>query len=394
MPQDNNTAKLLDMEGMEVEKIEMDEKEIRLSFHLERKTHVCPDCGTLSDIVHDYRVQRVKDLPIQGKTLVWLYKKRRYRCPCCDKRFYEKNYLLPKWHRITNRTAMYCLDLLKERRSQKDIARSIGVSASTVNRWLGLAEYGRPSKLPEVLSIDEFKGNTDGEKFQCVLTDAKAKRVMDILPSRKQAVIAGYLLKYRERSNVKYIVMDMNKAYLETMKQLFPKAAVVIDKFHVARYCTWAFENVRKRIQKKLPGYDRKYFKRSRRLLLSRMAKLSDKNKAAAEVMLSCSTELTNAYLLKEYFYSFMDSKDSDEARERLKWFKLQASIADIKEYDACLTMLKNWEKYILNAFDCHYSNGYTEGVNNSIKVIKRTGFGYRNFENLRRRIMLVHTAN
>ncbi|MDO4544207.1 MAG: transposase [Clostridia bacterium] len=48
--------------------------------------------------------------------------------------------------------------------------------------------------------------------------------------------------------------------------------------------------------------------------------------------------------------------------------------------------MLKNWEKHIPNAFDCSYSNDYTEGCNNSIKVIKRTALGYRNFHYFRRR--------
>lgn len=63
-----------------------------------------------------------------------------------------------------------------------------------------------------------------------------------------------------------------------------------------------------------------------------------------------------------------------------------------IKEFEACLTMLKNWAKYILNAFDCPYTNGYTEGTNNAIKVIKRTAFGYRNFDNFRNRIFLALT--
>ncbi|MGI6053629.1 MAG: transposase [Clostridium sp.] len=52
-----------------------------------------------------------------------------------------------------------------------------------------------------------------------------------------------------------------------------------------------------------------------------------------------------------------------------------------LKEFHACLTMLGNWSKYILNAFDCPYTNGFTEGTNNAIKVIKRNSFGYRNFE-------------
>lgn len=146
-------------------------------------------------------------------------------------------------------------------------------------------------------------------------------------------------------------------------------------------------------MQKKLPAYDGKYFKRSRRLLLSLVKELSYENKAAVEIMLSYSTDSTNAYLLKEYFYSFMRSKDIMEAKEKLKWFRKQAQIAEIERFKVCMTMLNNWEKYILNAFKHPYSKGYTEGVNNSIKVIKCAGLGYRNFEDLRKRIMLVYAV-
>lgn len=51
--------------------------------------------------------------------------------------------------------------------------------------------------------------------------------------------------------------------------------------------------------------------------------------------------------------------------------------------------MLENWEKYILNAFECPYSNGFTERSNNKIKVIKRNGYGFLNFENFRNKILL-----
>ncbi|MEG1756098.1 MAG: transposase, partial [Clostridia bacterium] len=69
------------------------------------------------------------------------------------------------------------------------------------------------------------------------------------------------------------------------------------------------------------------------------------------------------------------------------------ALVADIPEFTACLTMLQNWEKYILNAFDCPYSNGFTEGCNNTIKVLKRIAYGYRSFHNFRRRILLTLNA-
>ncbi|MBS6915333.1 MAG: transposase, partial [Clostridium sp.] len=61
----------------------------------------------------------------------------------------------------------------------------------------------------------------------------------------------------------------------------------VIDKFHVVRYVTWALENVRKRIQKQLHPAKRKYFKRSRKLLLTHKSKLKEESMDALAVMLS-----------------------------------------------------------------------------------------------------------
>ena len=39
----------------------------------------------------------------------------------------------------------------------------------------------------------------------------------------------------------------------------------------------------------------------------------------------------------------------------------------------------------------CKYtlSNGHLEGINNKIKTIKRSGYGYRNFKHLRARILI-----
>lgn len=388
MLQSDCIAKLLDMEHVELNNIETDAQTTVISFKLHRDTHTCPQCGGITDKVHDYRLQVVKDVPSMGKRLIWHYSKRRYRCECCGKRFYERNYLLPKGHRLTNRLTAYCINQLRRKCSQREIAIDAGVSASTIGRWLNLLNYEKPKLLPKVLSIDEFRGNADGNKFQCILTTPTAKAVFDILPTRYSTDLSNYFRSFSNRKEVEYIVMDMNKDYLALAKHHFPNAKIVIDRFHVVRYCTWALENVRKRVQKALPAEERKYFKRSRRLLLSRMAKLSDFNKAAVERMLLVSPDLREAYLLKEKFYEFMDSNHSEQARERLKAFHLFATVADIPEFQPCLTMLRNWSAYILNAFDCSYSNGFTEGMNNTIKVIKRIAYGYRNFDNFRRRIL------
>ena len=388
MLQTHFIAELLGMEAYDFEGVEQSEAKIILKVRMKRRAQECPACRTPCEQVHDYRTQHVKDSPIQGKIVIWQYRKRRYRCPCCGKRFYEGNYLLPRRHRITNRLAALGIDQLQKKQSRKEIANALGVSESSVGRWMNLLEFGKPALLPKVLSIDEFRGNTEYGKFQCILTDPVHKRIVDVLPTRYHSQIYDYLRAFSNRNQVQYFIMDMNREYLSIAKSLLPNATVVIDRFHVVRYCTWALENARKRVQMKLLPEQRKYFKRSRKLLLAHMRDISAENKAAVERMLIMSRDLREAYLLKEKFYDFMDSSSSSQAKERLRTFRAHAFIAELPEFAACLTMLKNWESYILNAFDCHYSNGFTEGVNNKIKVLKRIAFGYRSFRNFRIRIL------
>lgn len=392
MPTSDFIAKLLEMEDLIVKDISSSDTELHISFSLKRRPHPCPHCHSVTDRIHDYRTSIIKDLPIMGKRTFLHYSKRRYHCDSCGKHFYESFHLLPKYYRITTRLAFYSIHLLKNRYSVHSAASLLGISDSTVFRRLKNIHYSKPLHLPTVLSIDEFKGNSGGQKFQAILTDAHKHKLFDILPSRSQTSIMQYLLSFPNRNDVKYLITDMNQIYRDLAIQYFPNAKIVIDKFHVVRYITWALENVRKRIQKNLHPSKRKYFKRSRRLLLIHKEKLDQEGLMALEVMLTQSPDLAVAYHLKELFYEFMQSKDRIEASKRLKFFLLSAQASQLKEFDACLTMLGNWSKYILNAFDCPYTNGYTEGTNNAIKVIKRNAFGYRNFNNFRNRIFLALT--
>ena len=392
MPTYDFITELLELEDIILKDFSFTDTEIHISFSLKRKPTVCPCCGFITEQVHDYRPSTIKDLPMMGKRLFLHYNKRRYHCPACNKHFYEPFHLVPKRCRITTRLAFYSLHLLKNRYSVRNAATFLGISDSTIFRRLKDVRYPNPDKLPAVLSIDEFRGNSGGQKFHAILTDAHNHKLFDILPTRSQNDLMLYLNTFKNKKEVRYLVTDMNRVYKDLAVQYFPNATIVIDKFHVVRYATWALENVRKRVQKQMLPSKRKYFKRSRRLLLSHKENLNEESLLALEVMLSQSNDLAVAYHLKELFFDFMKSPDRTEASRRLKFFILAAEAGNLPEFNACLTMLRNWSKYILNAFDCPYTNGYTEGTNNAIKVIKRNAFGYRNFSNFRNRIFLALT--
>ena len=53
------------------------------------------------------------------------------------------------------------------------------------------------------------------------------------------------------------------------------------------------------------------------------------------------------------------------------------------------LNTFKEYLPYIANSLTYEYSNGGLEGINNKIKVLKRTAYGYRSFVNFRNRILI-----
>ena len=395
MSQENIIKEMVGLQDVIVEKVEQNEKEMHIHIQLERKVQHCPCCGRATDKVHDYRTQKVSDMPMHGKQVFLMLRKRRYVCPHCHKRFYEKNTFLPRYHRRTNRLTAWIIILLKSKYSFKDIADQCGLSSYTVTRTLHLLSFKKP-ELPEVLSIDEFRGNTDGNKFQVILTNPVTHEVLDILPRRTEYYLAQYFSKYNkeERAKVKYFVCDMYKPYKILCEAYFKNATLITDKYHWIRQATWALDNVRKRIQKKLNKEYRIYFKHSKHLLLTPFNKLKPEEQQRLLVMLNISADLSTAYYLKEQLYKYVvNAKSQETARNELNIWLRDAKESAIPEFKAAVTAYTNWKDSIIASINQPITNGFTEGCNNKIKVLKRNAFGYKRFDRFRIRILHMFAA-
>lgn len=383
--------KLLNIEDVIVKKVIHADSFVKIMLETKAKEHVCPVCGVLTKRIHDYRMQTIKDLPFQMKHCYLVLRKRRYLCSC-GKRFYEDYKFLPRYFQRTSRLTAFIAAALHNTCSVVSIARQCNVSTSTVNRVLDSISYGR-AKISQTLSIDEFKGNADGTKYQCILVDPVKHSVLDILPSRSQTQLTTYFrnIPKVERYQVKFFVCDMWRPYTDLATCFFPNATIVIDKYHFIRQTTWAIENVRKRLQKTMPASLRKYYKRSRSLILTRYNKLKDERKKECDLMLLYNDDLRLAHYLKEWFYNICQNpKYSEQRKEFFEWIST-AEQSGLDEFEKCAATYRHWSKEILNAFKyAHISNGPTEGFNNKIKVLKRNSYGIRNFQHLRTRILLA----
>lgn len=392
MLNNNYIREILGLEDVIIKDVKNIYGQLHIYLKMAKSIHKCPNCGEMTSKVHDYRTQIIKDIPAHGQYVYLHLKKRRHVCKSCKKRFYEQVSFLPKYHRMTSRFYAYIINQLREVYSYASVARQNNISGATVSRIFDNIKYPKP-RLPKVLSIDEFKGNAEGEKFQCILTNPDKQEVLDILPKRRLDDLCGYFGEYVGRKDVKYVVMDMSTLFKSMAKSCFPKARIVTDKYHVVRQVTWALEAVRKSEQKKFSKDRRKYFKRSRHLLNKHSSKLTTDEQNQLTVMLSASQRLRIAYLIKTNFERFMSCKSKEVARKELsKWIVLTQSYK-MPEFDNCCKAFINWSNEILEMFGCTYSNGYTEGMNNKIKVVKRNAYGVRNFERFRNRILHVTTS-
>ena len=380
--------KSLGFQGVEVKKIEENEERYEIAIEQPRKHCICPCCGAKTNKIHDYRHQRVKELSAFGKKVVLILRKRRYICSC-GKRFAEPNTFLAKYQRMTQRAIIGLLEKLSDSRSYTSVAREFDISTSTVIRFFKNVQYSKPTELPEVIGIDEFKGNSGGEKFHVILTDLGKRRVIDILKTRYEHDLCDYFKKY-DRTGVKYFVSDMYKPYAEIAKYYFPNATYVIDRYHWVRQAIWAFEAVRKEVQKQFSKQHRIYFKKSRLLLLKHQDELNKKDLQQVLIMLDISPTLSTAYFLKELLYSILDESDPHKQKKLFSDWIEEAMESKIPAFFKCAKTYYNWFTPITNSFFCPYTNGFTEGCNNKIKVLKRNAYGLQDFKRFRNRILFM----
>lgn len=363
-------------------------------FELEmpREEQICPHCSHNTSRIKDYRIQKFKDAQAFGKDVFIILRKRRYLCPHCKKSFTESNPLIHRYQHFSGRFYSLTVKEFQRIQSFSAIASRMGISVTSVIRWFDKISFGHPD-IPVCFSIDEFKGNAEGEKFQCNISDPVNHKILDILPSRTVENLCAYFCSQytmEQRKEVRNVVMDLSVTFKSAINKLFPNAKIIADRFHVTRLVNWSLENVRKRIQKQFHKERRRWFKRSKAILLKKEWLLTIEERAMLNRMLAASPELEKAYILKERFSTIFKESNKKAATQKLAhWLELVAKF-NIPEFRHCIDTFTKWSHEITRSVEYKVSNGFIEGSNNKIKVLKRVSYGIWNFERFRNRILYL----
>ena len=367
----------------------------------------CPKCGTVYDNKiekHGFKNSLIK-IPTVSKLTTYLsLDKQRYKCNHCHRTFTCTTDIVNYGCNISNNTRhSIAVDLMKKR-SEKDIAIDNNVSSNTVERIID-SYYELDNKvykhtLPEVLSFDEFKSvkSADGAmSFQ--MCNGKNGKIIDIVEDRKLNNLMKYFSRYSRdsRMNVKIIVIDMYTPYISLIKMMFPNALIVIDKFHLVELISRSLNKTRIKLMKnnkdnynKLKRYWKNILKPRFELNCSKWKKYPCFKSLTTEqdivdYLVSLDSQFEETYqIYQDLLYAFQNNDLT------VLETTLNKKYDNISEYmKTSLKTIKGYINYIKNTFTTGYHNGYVEGNNNFIKVLKRIAFGFRSFTRFKARIMI-----
>ncbi|CJQ73594.1 IS1167%2C transposase [Streptococcus pneumoniae] len=361
----------------------------------------CPDCGSLMKKYDFQKPSKIPYLETTGMPSRILLRKRRFKCYHCSKMMVAETPLVKKNHQIPRIINQKIAQKLIEKISMTDIAHQLAISTSTVIRKLNDFHFEHDfSRLPKIMSWDEY-AFTKG-KMSFIAQDFDNLNIITVLEGRTQAVIRNHFLRYDRavRCQVKIITMDMFSPYYDLAKQLFPCAKIVLDRFHIIQHLSRAMSRFRVQIMNQFErkSHEYKAIKRYWKLIQQDSRKLSDKrfyrptfrmhltNKEILDKILSYSEDLKHHYQIYQLLLFHFQNKDPE------KFFGLiEDNLKQVHPIFQTVfkTFLKNKEK-IVNALQLHYSNAKLEATNNLIKLIKRNAFGFRNFENFKKRIFIA----
>ena len=373
----------------------------------------CPKCGCINEGYDDIikwnwkRKCKIKITKACGYNTLLILDKQRFLCKNCNKTFTASTDVVDYHKQISNDTNLNIKLELMQKGSEKDIAKRNNVSSNHVNRILHQISEDKLVKnngiLTTVMGIDEFNATKDTiSKMAFIIVNQDNRNIFDINNSRLSIDIEKYFKRYskQERDKVQFITMDLYKPYYNLMSKLFRNAILIADRYHIFIQARNALDNTRiKLCNKNNPNY--KKLKKYWKLILKKESELDNENKIynkhfkkemsqkdIVTYLINTNEKLYNDYQIYQGIEKAINSKDKQLF---LNIVNNNINNKDIsKKMKQALKTYKNMEKYICNSFDYEYSNGIVEGINNVVKQIKHAACGYKKFNHLKARVMLI----
>ncbi len=361
---------------------------------------VCDGCGERVQDIHDTVERLVRDLPVFERPVCLLVHRRRVRCPWCGPCL-ERVPWLERYARVTRRFAQHVARLCAVM-SLKAVAAYCGLGWDAVKalhrRHLEHTLAAPDLSHVDTVLVDEFS-LSKGHRYATVVLEPTRRRVLWVEKGRGREALRPFLEALGEagRARLKAVGMDMNGAYEEEVRAQCPNAEVVFDLFHVVqKYHKEVMRKVRNEEAKraKAEHQDAEVYKGSAWLLLSNKENLDEQAQARLDQLLQLNRRLFTTHVLRDDLKQVWRYRDPHAAERFFDGWCQRA-------YDSGIGVLQDFARRLRthwpgirahSLFPLHTS--LLEGINNTIKVMKRAAYGYRDYDYFFLRIRAAFPGN
>ncbi|MFZ5500891.1 MAG: ISL3 family transposase [Candidatus Micrarchaeota archaeon] len=388
-----NDEAMVGLPGYEVTRIESDGGRIRL--HASHKGPVsCPSCGGTRLRSKGVRTRTVRHESWGERRCELLLETRKHRCLGCGRHFWQRfPGILP------HRRASEPFRRSVARRHWDGISRSRlalreGIGGATVERWFQEQLVRRLSErkgahCPKVLGIDEHFF-TKRLGYATTFCDLGGRKVFDVVLGRSEASLEGYLSRLKGKDRVEVVCIDLSRTYRSLAKKHFPNARIVADRFHAVRLANLRFLACWKLLD---PEGARN------RGLLSLMrrhpCRLSEEQERKLDAYFRLNPAVRELYRAKQDLHGLLLQKNrtKKQCRKLIPLFMEQIGFLRESGLEPLVRLgetLLEWAEEIVRMWRFTKNNGITEGFHNKMECLSRQAYGFRNFENYRRRVRVL----
>jgi len=246
------------------------------------------------------------------------------------------------------------------------------------------------------LGIDEIALRKGQGDYIVVLVDLDRRVPLSFAPSRRQEDVRKVLEGWGEAvlGQVIEVSIDLSGNYKGLVNKLLPNAEVVADRFHVMKIVNQdlnaARQALRKANQEQTDEVEKSrieaVLKQSKYALLKPEENLTEKQKAKLEEIRQVLPSLAQMHHQKEAFRAiFEQAEDWDDGTFQLLDWLSEATEA----FQESVGTICRWFGEVTGYFVNRTTSSAVEGINNKLKLIKRSGYGFRNFDNFQLRCLI-----
>lgn len=366
----------------------------------------CRRCGRQINQLHGHdQPLRLRHLPIFERRVYLEIRPRRYRCPHCQGHptttqrcpWYEPN--SPHTRAFEHDRLRALINSTIRDVSRKQALTPAAVEGIVERHLAHRVDWNRVIELG-VIGIDEIALRKGHRDFVTIITGritANRLALLAVLPDRRKETVAAFLatIPPRLKATITPVCTDMYPGFINAVHETLPEAAVVVDRFHVAKAYRDSADAVRKQEVKRLKqtlspaDYDSRV-KGTLWLFRKPWTALTASERHRLESLFELAPNLQAAHLARELLTAIFDQAQSKaQATDWLQAWRTFVTLQAIRGFETFLTTLDQHHDEIANYFLNRQTSGFVEGFNNKIKVLKRRCYGLFNLTHLFQRLQL-----